>query len=114
MLLRWRPGRRGSLAALAVVAALTLGAPSASAQATSVPGPVVLIGTGGVRWSETAPSAASHVRTLLGDGAVAEMSVRTVRTSTCPVDGWLAVSAGGRGGGGPGARRAPALHAPPP
>src|SRR3954471_16104644 len=113
MLLRWRPGRRGALAALAVVAGLTLGAPSASAQATSVPGPVVLIGTAGVRWSETSPSTASHVRTLLGDGAVAEMSVGSVRTSTCPVGGWLAVSAGARAADEPGPCRTPAFTAPP-
>src|SRR3954451_10401503 len=113
MLLRWRPGRRGALAALAVVAGLTLGAPSASAQATSVPGPIVLIGTGGVRWSDTAPSSASDVRTLLGDGAVAEMSVRSVRTSTCAVDGWLVVSAGARAADEPGPCRTPAFTASP-
>src|SRR3954465_11765261 len=113
MLLRGRPGRRGAPAALAVVAGLTLGAPSASAQATSVPGPVVLIGTGGLRWSETAPSAASHVRTLLGDAAVAEMSVRSARTRPCPVDGWLVVSAGARAADEPAPCRTPAFTASP-
>ena len=84
------------------------GAAPASARATPVPGPVVLLGTGGVRWSETGP-ATPQLRTFLGDGAVGDMSVRSVRTSTCPVDGWLAVSAGARAADEAGPCRTPAF-----
>jgi hypothetical protein len=81
------------LVALAGLAATAL--PAAAAPADKVPGPVVLVGTGGVRWSETGPQTPA-LRELLRDGAAAVASARSVGTSTCPVDGWLAVSAGAR------------------
>src|SRR5690242_1590343 len=113
MLLRWRPRRGAVVAALAVVVVIVLGlAAPALAQASAVPGPVVLIGTGGVRWSETGPGS-PQLRTFLGDGAVGDMSVRSVRTSTCPVDGWLAVSAGARAADEPGPCRTPAFTSAP-
>src|SRR3954449_5223052 len=112
MLLRWR--RRGGAVALALAAAAGLGPVAAPtlAQAGPVPGPVVLVGTGGVRWSATG-TANAHLRALLGDGAVGVMSVRSVRSSTCPVDGWLAVSAGARAADAAGPCRAPAFTTPP-
>ncbi len=78
-----------------------------SAAGRAVPGPVVLIGTGGVRWAETGP-ATPALRGLLVDGAAAVASARSIRTSTCPVDGWLAVSAGARAADEPGPCAAPA------
>src|SRR3954447_17532565 len=112
MLLRWR--RRGGAVALALAAAAGLGPVAAPtlAQAGPVPGPVVLVGTGGVRWSATG-TANAHLRALLGDGAVGVMSVRSVRTSTCPVDGWLAVSAGARAADEAGPCRIPAYTSRP-
>jgi hypothetical protein len=112
MLLRWR--RRGGAVALALAAAAGLvpAAAPALAQPAPLPGPVVLIGTGGVRWSATG-TATPHLRTLLGDGAVGVMSVRSVRTSTCPVDGWLAVSAGARAADEAGPCRIPAYTSTP-
>src|SRR4051794_38805895 len=111
MLLRWRP-RRGAVAvALAVVSILGIAAAPALAQPAPVPGPVVLIGTGGVRWSATGPST-PQLRSFLGNGAVGLLSVRSVRTSTCPVDGWLAVSAGARAADEAGPCRTPAFTAP--
>src|SRR5437764_7803441 len=106
MLLRWL--RRRGAVALALVAAAGLGpaAAPALAQPAPVPGPVVLIGTGGVRWSATGGQT-PHLRALLDDAAVGVMSVRSVRTSTCPVDGWLAVSAGARAADEPGPCRIP-------
>src|SRR5215212_10574749 len=84
-------------AALLTALAGTLAATSAPAAAAEAgaPGPVVLIGTGGVRWSDTGPRTPA-LRGLLSEGAVAVASARSVRTSACPVDGWLAVSAGAR------------------
>src|SRR4051794_4300887 len=112
MLLRWRP-RRGAVAvALAVIPILGIAAAPALAQPAPVPGPVVLIGTGGVRWSATGPST-PQLRSFLGNGAVGLLSVRSVRTSTCPVDGWLGVSAGARAADEAGPCRTPAFTAPP-
>src|SRR5512133_458332 len=106
MLLRWRPRRGAVVVALAVV--LGPAAAPALAQPAPVPGPVVLIGTGGVRWSATG-AATPHLRALLSGGAVGVMSVRSIRRSTCPVDGWLAVSAGARAADEAGLCRVPAF-----
>ncbi len=101
------------LLTLVAASAGTLVAPAAQASATTrqfsaepVPGPVVLIGTGGVRWSDTGQPT-PVLRSLLRAGAVAVSSARSVRTSACPVDGWLAVSAGARAADEPGACRTP-------
>jgi hypothetical protein len=112
MLLR-RRRRRGAVA-LAIVAAACLGpaAAPALAQPAPVPGPVVLVGTGGVRWSATGGQT-PRLRAILSDGAVGVMSVRSVRTSTCPVDGWLAVSAGARAADEAGPCRVPAFTSAP-
>src|SRR4051794_2996829 len=124
MLLRWRPRRRGAAVALAVAAVLaavvvpvvvpapTL-ATAAAARTAPTPGPVVLVGTGGGRWSGTDARPAPRLRSFLARGAVGVMSVRSVRSSTCPVDGWLAVSAGARAADAAGPCRAPAFTTPP-
>jgi hypothetical protein len=119
MLLRRRSPACRAVAALAVAAALLLpgavpaGAlPSGAAvPAGAVPGPVVLVGTGGVRWSST--GAATPALSGLREGAVGLLSVRSVRTSTCSVDGWLAVSAGARAADEAEPCRAPAFVTPP-
>ncbi|MEE6273995.1 hypothetical protein V2J56_11660 [Georgenia sp. MJ206] len=59
-------------------------------------GPVILIGTAGVRWEDLSAVATPHLWGLAEDGAIANMVVRSVRSSACPADGWLAVSAGRR------------------
>ncbi len=74
-------------------------APAADGDARSarVPGVVVLVGTGGVRWDDV-DSSTPALQSLLDVGAVGTLAVRTVRRSTCPLDGWLTVSAGRRAG----------------
>ncbi|MDQ1286806.1 MAG: hypothetical protein QG622_371 [Actinomycetota bacterium] len=59
------------------------------------PAPVVLLGTGGLRWDdvdETTPALAAAIT----QDSTAALAVRSVRDTTCPADGWLAVSAGRR------------------
>jgi hypothetical protein len=84
-------------AVLAVLAALVPFA-AAPAVAATDPAPVVLVGTGGVRWSDVDTRRTPTLAGLLREGAVADVAVRSVRTATCPVEGWLAVSAGRRAG----------------
>lgn len=59
-------------------------------------GAVVVLGTGGLRWEDLSAVATPGLWSLAEDGAVANVVVRSVRTSACPADGWLAVSAGRR------------------
>ncbi|MFW5470604.1 hypothetical protein ACOCJ4_11205 [Knoellia sp. CPCC 206435] len=94
---------RRALAALltAVAAVLGLGVASAATPALAAPpfGATVLIGTGGITWTDVSEEATPNLWTLLRDGSSAAMSIRSVDTNTCPVDGWLGVSAGGRAAG---------------
>jgi hypothetical protein len=77
------------------VSAPALAAPTA-ATATRTDHPLVVVGTGGVRWSDVDPAVTPNLASLARDAAIADVAVRSVRTATCPVDGWLSVSAGRR------------------
>jgi hypothetical protein len=63
--------------------------------ATAPQGPVVLLGVGGLRWDDVDGSTPTISR-FASQGAVGWLAVRSVRSRTCPVDGWLATSAGRR------------------
>jgi hypothetical protein len=67
-----------------------------SAPAVDSPNPVILVGTGGLTWSDVDAKATPALWSLLRDGSTAALSVRSVFTNTCPVDGWLSLSAGDR------------------
>ena len=54
----------------------------------------MLIGTGGLSWSDVSARATPALWSLLRDGATGTLSVRSVHANTCPVDGWLTLSAG--------------------
>ncbi len=87
------------------MAALVMGSVFAVAVGRAAPAravdssPVVLIGTGGITWSDVSPSATPNLWSFLRDGSSAALTVRSVNTNTCPVDGWLALSAGERAAG---------------
>ncbi|WP_460446834.1 hypothetical protein [Angustibacter aerolatus] len=85
---------RVALGALVAGLLALLVAPPASAAS---PQPVVVVGVTGVRWSDVGPSTPTLQR-LAQTGALADVAVRSVRTATCPVEGWLALSAGRRAG----------------
>ena len=57
-------------------------------------GSIVVIGTGGLSWSDVSAQATPALWALLRDGATATLSARSVHANTCPVDGWLNLSAG--------------------
>lgn len=99
------------LCGLACVAGLAL-VPAAPAAATGASGtvgtaagavpddapPIVLIGATGLRWDDLGSLTTPTLWTLSRDGAVGTVAVRSIRTSACPADGWLAISAGNRAG----------------
>ena len=85
-------------AVLAVLlATLTLVAPG-HARADEVDRPVVLVGVPGLTWSE-AEQLASVTENPTGGLAAASLVVRSTGPTACPVDGWLAISAGNRASG---------------
>jgi hypothetical protein len=103
------PRRRAARRAAAIVAALVAGSvatgsaaigsvpatAAASVDATVAdPTSVVLIGVSDLRWTDIEPSVTPTLWRLVGNSAVGSISVRTVRPVTCPIDGWLSLSAG--------------------
>ncbi|HKE71866.1 MAG TPA: hypothetical protein VKB55_21585 [Nocardioidaceae bacterium] len=58
------------------------------------PAPVIVIGVSDLRWTDIDPKVTPTLWRLVGDSAVGSVSVRTVRPVTCPIDGWLSLSAG--------------------
>jgi hypothetical protein len=81
--------------AAAVAIGTVLTGTAAAPAAADVAGPVVLLGTGGVRWPDVGP-ATPALQSLLDQGSSGWLAVRSVRATTCPTDGWLAVSSGRR------------------
>ena len=71
-------------------------ASAAAAEAAEPAGAVVVVGTGGISWSDVSEETTPNLWVLLRDGSSAALSVRSVYSNTCPADGWLGLSAGGR------------------
>jgi hypothetical protein len=71
---------------------------SPSAEGKDVSESIVVIGTGGLSWSDVSPQATPALWSLLRDGATAALTVHSVHANTCPVDGWLTLSAGEEAG----------------
>ncbi len=87
------------LAGPAAAALVSGGAPSSASNPTAVEGdraPVVLIGTSGLRWDDIGTLTTPALWTMSRGGAVGSIAARSVHSSNCPADGWLAVSAGAR------------------
>ena len=82
------------------------GAPPEAGRATDVgraTGPrapaashVVLVGIGGLRWSDISPTATPALWRLAGLGSVGSLVVSGIHTRTCPADGWLTLNAAAR------------------
>lgn len=71
------------------------GAEPAAPAATSN-APVVLVGMTGVRWTDVSAVSTPALWSLGEQASIANVVVRSVRSTTCPADGWLGVSAGRR------------------
>ncbi|HET8601970.1 MAG TPA: hypothetical protein VFL99_16720 [Segeticoccus sp.] len=80
-------------------------APSAAraTPAAEAVGPTIVVGTGaGLTWSDVGPRATPHLWSLLAHGGSGALVVRSVHATTCPLDGWLGLSAGVRASATPG------------
>ena len=114
--------RRALLAVIGACLVLVCGAaPGAAAVPQQHPAaggdarPVVLVGTAGLSWTDVSRQATPVLWSLLRRGSTAALSVRSVFTNTCPVDGWLSLSAGTRAAAPPssGSGRATSDPCPP-
>ncbi len=74
------------------------GATNDPAASKDLTGSIVVIGAGGLSWSDVSARATPALWSLLRDGATATLTVRSVHANTCPVDGWLTLSAGEQAG----------------
>ncbi|WP_433243305.1 hypothetical protein [Actinomadura nitritigenes] len=83
-------------AATAPAAAAPASVPASAARAAAISGRVVIIGIPGLMWSDVSAETTPALWGLTRDGSAGGLSVRTTRTSTCPTDGWLTLSAGQR------------------
>ena len=90
---------------LATVLLAGLGASTASAGQPHTPSAAaaenrstVLIGTGGITWSDIDEETTPNLWRLVMSGSGAALGVRSINTTTCPVDAWLGFSAGERAG----------------
>lgn len=84
--------------ATAVAAEAGTGTASAPALTSTTEDRVVVIGTGGISWEDVSELGTPALWSLAQDGSIGNLVVRTVRSTTCPADGWLALSAGNRAG----------------
>lgn len=101
--------RRHLLQALALATVLVLAVWGASTLRTGEAAPLplaagrpnqqlVVIGTGGLSPSDIDPVRTPNLWRLLQQGSSATLNITAVHANTCPVDGWLTLSAGGRAG----------------
>jgi hypothetical protein len=81
------------LAAAAVLAATG----TASAQPAGLMAKVVVIGVSGLTWSDV--KASPELTALVNQSNVGSITVKTAGPHTCPIDGWLTISAGNRAWG---------------
>lgn len=90
---------------LAVLLTL-VGAPSLAAAEDPEPPAraeaVVLIGTAGLRWDDVATLSTPALWDLSRRASLGTVAARSIRSFSCPAEGWLAVSAGARAGDLPG------------
>jgi hypothetical protein len=94
-----------ALALLAGIAGL-VGRPGGPAQAVDEPAGqpvVVVIGVSGLRWDDVQTLSTPALWEVSRRASIGTLAARSVRSSACPVDGWLALSAGARAADVPGA-----------
>ena len=90
-----------TVAAVAGGVALVRPTDADAAAISSVPGPVVLVGTSGIRWTDVGAGTTPELAALVDDAALGTLAVRSISAYACPVDGWYAVSSGRLAAGPP-------------
>ena len=92
------PRRLARRALGALLTVLVTGVPAVAAAAADggARASVVVIGTAGLHWSDLDPVATPALWSLAQGSAVGSLVTRSVRTASCPADGWLALGAGNR------------------
>ncbi|MGO1317908.1 MAG: hypothetical protein ACTMIR_12855, partial [Cellulomonadaceae bacterium] len=92
--------RRIAVALLSLVILAVPGVALADSQGPPAIAPAgattVVIGTSGVQWPDVTQDGTPNLWALAEHGATGSVVVRSHRPSTCPADGWLALSAGTR------------------
>jgi hypothetical protein len=84
-------------AVLAMAAPATASAGTGQAARSGAPAVhVVLVGIGGLRWSDVSPAATPVLWHLAREGSVGSLVVSGIRPRTCPADGWLTLNAAAR------------------
>jgi hypothetical protein len=89
-----------ALLLVVVVATLALAyvrRPTVPVAPTTPPKPgeaLVVVGLGGLSWDDVSAKDTPVLWGLLRDGSAASVSVKSLRLTTCPTDGWATVSAG--------------------
>ncbi|GAA3092230.1 hypothetical protein GCM10010530_17040 [Kribbella aluminosa] len=81
---------------LSLGAAAQASATSGPVHATSGSAQVVLVGVDGLKWSDVSASGTPNLWRLVGESAVAAVSVRTVDVVGCAADAWLTLNTGVR------------------
>ena len=74
---------------------------TAAAQADGTGQPVILVEIAGLRWEDVDEAATPNLWRLADSSSLAAMSIRTTTRWTCPIAGWLTISAGERAVDGP-------------
>ncbi|HQK32797.1 MAG TPA: hypothetical protein PLZ92_14060 [Phycicoccus sp.] len=87
-----------SLAVGGLAAGARAGMPGAASVGTLPTGATVIVGTGGLSWGDVSEKATPNLWALLRNGSGGSLSIRSIHTNTCPIDGWLGLSAGARAG----------------
>ncbi|MFG1697392.1 hypothetical protein [Nonomuraea sp. NPDC049309] len=97
-----QPARPAASAASPGTPATATGSVTGTRDATALRGRVALIGVPGLEWSDIDQSRTPNLWRLVSEGSSASLSTRAVppagRGITCPVAGWLTISAGRRAG----------------
>ena len=90
-------GAAALVAAGAVLAGLAAPAGAAAAAGgPGEPGPVIVVGLPGLRWTDLSATATPALWRLAGQGSAGSLVVSAVHTRSCPADGWLTLNSGAR------------------
>jgi len=93
----WGRALAAGAAILAMAAPAAAMAGTGQAARTGAPAAhVVLVGIGGLRWSDVSPTATPALWRLAREGSAGSLAVGGIRPRTCPADGWLTLNAAAR------------------